>query len=799
MAGSQLKQLKSALKSQGLIGQTNQKKKGKRTQTPSESRRDDKAKIIDGIRTQFNQFDQRFNRTKHDVSVISGGKFVKAGSKQHNDATRAKSTVQKTMRSQYDLEKQQHNKTGGLVDRRFGENNSNLLREEKMLERFTRERQASAKKNVFSLGSDDEEEEDDDDGGFMLTHAGKALDDSMGETGKRYHDEEPEAEPNRKKSKKEVMQEIIAKSKFHKQQRQKAFQAAQDEIMDLDEDFGDVMDEIRNVKPAQNPFNSKSAEEIAYDTKVRELTYDRRAVPADRTKTEEEIRKEREEKMKKLETDRLNRMNGIVEDGEQQADDLDDFWAGSDDEAGGFAVGSEEEQEESDELSDEEEGGRPKTVKTPAVFMPSSQEALEEALSTVSAEKQPAYIKKIVETYKPHLAEGNKDKMNQFVGVLFQHILHIADGVGANQDLVEEFVKITKKLAETYNETIVAVLREEMDRIQERVQSDAGLLKRDLVFFVLVGCIFSTSDHYHLVVTPTLILMNELLSRVQFLGTTSLQQIAQGVFISDILLSYQRLSKRYVPEMINFVEKSLLLLVPEPASLAYPGLLSASMLPEELREATSSTGLNLSKSAKFKPAQGTIALDDLVLVPESDAFKFRLLTKIFEVIDKFLTTYRDKAILLEIVEPLVAILKHSVRYFGSEFSSVASPLLSKLSALAANFSRKPLALQLHRQVAIKTFAPKFEENFNPDKKSYDDNRDRQEMNKLKAQLKKEKKSALRDVRQELRFVATRRIEEKKKMYEDYHRKMANIVNTISTVEGAEKNQYEKEKKMRKNK
>ncbi|KAM9915176.1 hypothetical protein OXX80_014230, partial [Metschnikowia pulcherrima] len=87
---------------------------------------------------------------------------------------------------------------------------------------------------------------------------------------------------------------------------------------------------------------------------------------------------------------------------------------------------------------------------------------------------------------------------------------------------------------------------------------------------------------------------------------------------------------------------------------------------------------------------------------------------------------------------------------------------------------------------------------NPDKKSYDINRERQELNKVKAQIKKEKKSALKDIRKQTKFGARQQIEEKKEMYSEYHRKMANIVNSISTVEGAEKNQYEREKKKRQN-
>lgn len=55
-------------------------------------------------------------------------------------------------------------RTGGIVDRRFGENDPTMSLEERMLERFTKERQRASKGIAFNL-------EDDDD----LTHYGQSL------------------------------------------------------------------------------------------------------------------------------------------------------------------------------------------------------------------------------------------------------------------------------------------------------------------------------------------------------------------------------------------------------------------------------------------------------------------------------------------------------------------------------------------------------------------------------------------------------------------------------------------------
>jgi len=59
---------------------------------------------------------------------------------------------------------EQRGRVGGVVDRRFGENDPSMSLEERMLERFTRERQRTSKASAFNLENEDE-----------LTHYGQSL------------------------------------------------------------------------------------------------------------------------------------------------------------------------------------------------------------------------------------------------------------------------------------------------------------------------------------------------------------------------------------------------------------------------------------------------------------------------------------------------------------------------------------------------------------------------------------------------------------------------------------------------
>jgi nucleolar protein 14 len=265
---------------------------------------------------------------------------------------------------------QKRNKSGGIVDRRFGENDPTMAPEDRMLERFTREKQKRVRGgDIFNL-------EDDE-----LTHFGQTLggvrtlgqgirDDFEGASEDDYEenpirlarkrplgveDDGMEADgaeegPERKKSKAEVMKEVIAKSKLHKYERQKAKEDDEEEREKLDAEMGDLW-ALLGAKQPSTTGNTSGAnseplgggetkapttaplpkddgeqrkKELDYDQAVREMMFDKRSKPAERTKTEEEKAAEESERLKKQEEARQRRMRGEESDDEQPADAMDD-------------------------------------------------------------------------------------------------------------------------------------------------------------------------------------------------------------------------------------------------------------------------------------------------------------------------------------------------------------------------------------------------------------------------------------------------------------------------------------------
>lgn len=153
------------------------------------------------------------------------------------------------------------------------------------------------------------------------------------------------------------------------------------------------LDSIRSLLMAPDPLSAalerptsakgdvtsegKQNHDLEYDQYVRELVFDKRAKPKDRTKTEEELAVKEKEALEKAEKKRLRRMRGEDEEESDEdgrgkrkrargGDDLEDDFMDEDGDLGGLGAGlgagidedkggAEDDDEEADEDEDEDE------------------------------------------------------------------------------------------------------------------------------------------------------------------------------------------------------------------------------------------------------------------------------------------------------------------------------------------------------------------------------------------------------------------------------------------------------------
>ncbi|KAL8944168.1 MAG: hypothetical protein Q9216_000592 [Gyalolechia sp. 2 TL-2023] len=915
MPPSQLKSLKSSLREQGITGPQKSKKQKKQASKNGGFRdaRIQRIAALEGIREQFNPFEIRApaRPSKHDIAshkTLAGkgakGAVARLGTTKSLGEEQRRQTLLKEIH--------RRKKVGGILDRRFGENDPTMTPEEKALQRFVKEKQRGSRKdNLFDL-----EDENEDD---QLTHFGQSLsfdkptkiDDSQQvhltseeesdgteglERPSKRRKLSPEAESDkerlvgrgadqseRPKSKREVMSEVIAKSKLHKYERQRAKEDDDDLRAELDKGLPDLLAFMRGTQqppllpqpPEVNPngimnpdraamLNGKDRAEAEkeYDQRLNQMLFDKRSRPSERTLTEDEKLEKEAQRLKGLEEERLRRMKGGPDTDEEENDldeaalegdgdyaqknpntfglgsgldgrtdrqqleveDEDEFIIEDDLVASDSALEASNESSEdgsTGESSDEEDeefvrglvtehdagrreldaGGErglngntiPKAL--PYTYnCPQSHEEFIQITRDVPIGDQPTVVQRIRALHHPKLQAGNKAKLQVFSTILVDHVFYLAtNSEEPSFAALEALVRHIHSLAKMFPEAVGRAFRKYISSLAENrpLDPNAG----DLVVLAAIGSIFPTSDHFHQVVTPAVLCMG------LYLGQKiprSLSDLATGVYLSTLCLQFQRLSARYIPELVNYVLNALLALAPVHPS-AILGWYPQYSLPPSLR-------------VKEKPVDSPRRLKfwDTIVSHNTteeacEELKLALLNTTIAMCGEMAFLWIGKPAFFEILEPVAACLKHltskaCVTKIGERIGTKAQGTLQKIKELLqqARKARRPLLLHNHRPLPIKTSIPKFEESFNPDK-HYDPDRDRAQMNRLKAEHEKERKGALRELRKDANFIARESLREKKERDTQYDKKFKRLVAEIQGEEGREAKDYEREKRIRKGK
>ncbi|KAF2468235.1 Nop14-like protein [Lindgomyces ingoldianus] len=828
-----LEALLSSLREQGITGPQKSKKQKKARQNDNSDARAQRAAVLAGIRESFNPFEYK---------TLSRPKKFEYTTNKPQDAKKVlgrpgvtKSQGEETRRKTLLPEMNRRNKVGGILDRRIGENDPSMSLDDRMMARFEREQQSRKGANVFDLEEADDEVE--------LTHGGRSLNfdedgedydaasvevSSDGEASsflqrKRRRDSdgeiervgEPEEEqPERKKSKAEVMKEVIAKSKLHKYERQQLKEDDDELREELDKDLPDVLVALRShlnktaptPEPPKDHSNNdfsmnpdraallagkdRDAADKEYDARVRQMLYDQRSKPTERTKTEEEKAKEEADRLKELEEKRMRRMKGepdsesedeqkprgdaeseeeVVTDDAAEfglstvlvqgsrpdgVDDEDDFMVDDDliasDSEADISEASDEESNQDNTMGVDEDDEFLRDI------LPAKTESGKPTNGILSITTEPKSSKlaytypcpqsheELLQVFKD-ISHGDIPTVVQRIRALYHAGLHadnktkLADFACALVDHVSYLSCQTPSAPLPVIETLIrhihSLSRSYPVQIATRFRHHLKQLQTsndptpgDLTILTAIGSIYPTSDHFHQVATPAITLM------ARWLGLTtpsSTKDIATGAYIGALCIHYIRLSKRYIPELMRY---TLLCL----------------------------------KSPHLTPTL-TTALTKNILSLADLWTPFPSFTEIFSPTLPILTALSGQT---HAIQRLTILLRQS------------------------RLHRRPQTLHFHRPLPIKSSIPKFEESFDPNK-HYDPDRERAESKRLQKEYKRERKGALRELRKDANFIAREKLREKKEKDRAYAEKYRKLVASIQEEEGREKNDYERERRKRK--
>ncbi|KAI8141261.1 nucleolar protein 14, partial [Fennellomyces sp. T-0311] len=168
----------------------------------------------------------------------------------------------------------------------------------------------------------------------------------------------------------------------------------------------------------------------------------------------------------------------------------------------------------------------------------------------------------------------------------------------------------------------------------------------------------------------------------------------------------------------------------------------------------------------------------------------RLLTKCLQL-------YASTPALVEIFEPLHSIITQMAsgswhKDIESSLNTLEDRLKRQMKFCKDKRIKTPLQMQSHRPIPIAQHLPKFEKGYSLDK-HYDPDRERSEYNKLQAQIKKEKKGAMRELRKDNMFMAREKVKERKQKDAEYDKMIKGVMNILEGDQ-AEKKRLEREKR-----
>lgn len=174
----------------------------------------------------------------------------------------------------------------------------------------------------------------------------------------------------------------------------------------------------------------------------------------------------------------------------------------------------------------------------------------------------------------------------------------------------------------------------------------------ELSLLRIIGLIWPTSDLNHAVVSPTRVLIGAYLG----LGRVrSLHDIASGLFLSTLFLQFESLSKRLVPEAINFLLNTVLHLAPHRYEevTALPGSFPAPDFRSDMTR-----HLAMSPKARKSLVERKANLIGLLSADDSDEqAKADLLSLAFGLLGKYADLYKALDGFVELYEPALSLLE----------------------------------------------------------------------------------------------------------------------------------------------
>uniref|UniRef100_A0A7G3ARY3 Putative nucleolar protein n=1 Tax=Lutzomyia longipalpis TaxID=7200 RepID=A0A7G3ARY3_LUTLO len=692
------------------------------------------------------------------------------------------------------VELMKQNKSNSFRDRRIGGPEGG---DEAMRARFVAEMKSlygqksgqSKRKRLFNLNEED-----------TLTHKGQTIESiEKGDDAPSDRDEDSEEEGaldakytelahfggggeagGAKLGGKEALEEMIAETKRRKAEIAREKDAVQTMTEKLDRDWRDLIPLIGKLSRGDQDERAKPD---AYDRTMREMIFEARGEPTDKLKSLAEIEKEEREKREKLERARLARMQTATKKDKipnhRSVDDLDDGYTtiAAHEEAPegleGLEVpeelqkklpGEEDDSEESssdDESAEEIEKILPKLNQEFSFDFPQS---YEDFLELLSGDDEGERLAALVANSHPHLQPENKEK----TPILFSFLL---------QRLNDAFSEISRTSAKTSWKIL---------KFRTRKNVFPGM--DTLIFLKLIPLLFSTSDFRHSVATPAFIFISQILTHCEFQRRTD---FARALLLISTILEFTNLSKRFLPAVTVCLTQILALCVPRRAVEVIK------LIPPFKKEMRMSLVLD-EEPPKVPERELKMTSEDLIETKVTQSFRVRLLHVTLGLCRCFLEQQMASPAAKYIADDIEGHLERiPLEKYPEETQKLAQMVKDQIKGITErpmNFLVPPKKLSAVPQ--LRQIDPKINDTTFTDRRRKQVQDAKAIQDSLRHKVKRETKSALREIRRDAEFIGKMRIKRQMQLDRERREKVKRIFAEASDQQ-AELNALDRSNKRRK--
>ncbi|KAF7403186.1 hypothetical protein HZH68_005980 [Vespula germanica] len=414
----------------------------------------------------------------------------------------------------------------------------------------------------------------------------------------------------------------------------------------------------------------------------------------------------------------------------------------------------------------------PYTYKVPESF-----EELQKLLQNQNPDYQSVIVDRIIKCNHWTLDKQNKEKLSKLFIFLMQYILSNSIE-NDNVENIVNFFQIFDRLCpylydlthvnpENTKDYIIEIIKEKHEEFEKNKKQYPNI--DTLIIFKLVSLLFPTSDFRHVIVTPCLIFMSQILLTCRIKNR---KDISKGLFICTLMLEYTVLSKRFAPSVINFLRGVIY--------MATPKLLieNIKVIPPFKKIGKSSnlliidhekTGSEMDLNTNIEIMKAC----DLVNEDIDNDYKIRVLFTTINLIIEFKNQLQELESAYSIFEPIMKLLKENpYNGYPSSLKERIKQLCEELIGLK-NKKLEYIIREKKRPKPLRQYEPRIERVYDG-KKHKPMSKEKAEREKLLHKYKKEMKGAIREIRKDRAFLSKLQIKQQIKNDTERKRKVKEI-------------------------